>query len=109
MGTKTTKTKTATPPKRAAKSKPAAEKVVTSAPGRAQPKAVARNSKPAVRRTKKPSYSDEAIALRAYFIAERRQAAGLPGDSHQDWIEAERQLAAEASSAGKSKAAKKLS
>lgn len=106
MGTKTTKTKTATPSKRAAKSKPAAEKAATPAPSRPQPKAVARNSKPAVRRMKKPSYSNEDIALHAYFIAERRQAAGLPGDSHQDWIEAERQLAAEASTSGKSKVVK---
>ncbi len=107
MGTKTTKTKTAAAAKRAAKSKPAAEKVATPEPSRAQPKAVAPKPKPAVRRTKKPSYSEEDIALRAYFIAERREAAGLPGDSHQDWIEAERQLAAEASTARKPKTAQK--
>ena len=35
------------------------------------------------------------IALRAYFIAEKRRALSLAGDEHQDWIEAERQLAAE--------------
>jgi hypothetical protein len=34
----------------------------------------------------------EEIALRAYFIAEHRQKAGLPGDAKGDWIEAERQL-----------------
>ena len=37
------------------------------------------------------------IALRAYFIAEKRQKLGLPGDSTSDWVEAERQLKAEAS------------
>lgn len=37
----------------------------------------------------------EEISLRAYFIAERRQAMGWPGDSTQDWVEAERQLKAE--------------
>ena len=36
------------------------------------------------------------IALRAYFIAEKRQKLGLPGDSTSDWVEAERQLQAKA-------------
>ena len=39
------------------------------------------------------------IALRAYFIAEKRQKLGLPGDSTNDWVEAERQLKAEATAA----------
>ena len=34
------------------------------------------------------------IALRAYFIAEKRRKLGLPGDSTSDWVEAERQLKA---------------
>ena len=38
----------------------------------------------------------DAIALRAYFIAEGRQATGGHGDEHGDWVEAERQLRAEA-------------
>lgn len=37
----------------------------------------------------------ELIALRAYFIAEKREQAGIPGDSLSDWLEAERQLVAE--------------
>jgi len=36
--------------------------------------------------------SHDDIALRAYFIAEKRQQLGLPGDPSQDWVEAERQL-----------------
>ena len=40
-----------------------------------------------------PSYDD--ISLRAYFISEKRMQLGLPGDSAQDWVEAERQLVAE--------------
>jgi len=40
--------------------------------------------------------SNDDISLRAYFIAERRQAMGWPGDSTSDWVEAERQLKAEA-------------
>lgn len=38
----------------------------------------------------------EEIATRAYFIAERRQNMGWPGDSTSDWAEAEAQLLAEA-------------
>jgi hypothetical protein len=107
MGKKTTTAKAATPAKSAAKTKPAAEKVAVPEPTPAKPKAAAIKKKPAVTRAKKPSYSQEDIALRAYFIAERREAAGLAGDSHQDWIEAERQLASEASTAVKPKAKKK--
>lgn len=40
--------------------------------------------------------TNDDIALRAYFIAERRQAMGWPGDSSSDWVEAESQLRAEA-------------
>jgi Protein of unknown function (DUF2934) len=35
------------------------------------------------------------IAMRAYFIAERRHQMGWHGDSHSDWVEAEAQLKAE--------------
>lgn len=38
----------------------------------------------------------EDIQLRAYFISERRQTMGWPGNSSTDWIEAESQLVAEA-------------
>jgi hypothetical protein len=70
--------------KPAVKSKPAATK--------AKPKA-----KPAAKTTKPkaPAYTQEDVALRAYFIAEKRRTGGIPGDEHQDWVEAERQLAAE--------------
>ena len=40
--------------------------------------------------------SDDDIALRAYYIAERRRRLDLPGDEIGDWVEAERQLRAEA-------------
>lgn len=45
---------------------------------------------------KSPVISSDDIALRAYFIAERREKMGWPGDSTGDWVEAERQLLAEA-------------
>lgn len=41
------------------------------------------------------------IALRAYFIAEKRQKLGIPGDSTSDWVQAERQLKAEAADKAK--------
>lgn len=43
----------------------------------------------------KPAFTTDDIALRAYFISEKRQKLGLPGDAHQDWLEAERQLLTE--------------
>jgi len=39
---------------------------------------------------------DEQIRLRAYFISERRRRFALPGDAESDWLEAIRQLLAEA-------------
>ncbi|HEY8903536.1 MAG TPA: hypothetical protein VIM48_07505 [Chthoniobacterales bacterium] len=42
------------------------------------------------------SISSDDIALRAYYIAERRRAMGWPGDSTSDWVEAELQLRTEA-------------
>jgi hypothetical protein len=35
------------------------------------------------------------IALRAYFIAQKRLHDGTPGDERDDWAEAERQLRSE--------------
>lgn len=43
-----------------------------------------------------PVISTEDIQLRAYYISERRQTMGWPGNSSTDWIEAEAQLVAEA-------------
>jgi hypothetical protein len=65
--------------------KPAPAKVKAAKPEKAKPAA-----KPA------PVITNDDISLRAYFIAERRQAMGWPGDSSSDWVEAERQLKAEA-------------
>ena len=53
------------------------------------------SKKPAAPTKKAAAYTQDDVALRAYFIAEKRQRLGLHGDSHSDWIEAERQLAAE--------------
>jgi len=84
------------------KKKPvAAEKVKAAAPATksaAQPKPAAKPAGKAI--------STDDIALRAYFIAEKRRTHGLPGNEHHDWVEAERQLVAES---GKAKRAKKSS
>jgi len=60
--------------------------------------------KPAAKKAPALIITTEDIALRAYFIAETRQRDGIHGDSHGDWIEAERQLHKEHK---KKKAAKK--
>ena len=36
--------------------------------------------------------SNEQVALRAYFIAERRRTLGIDGDETSDWVAAEREL-----------------
>ncbi len=50
----------------------------------------------AVERGVEVKISREDIALRAYFIAERRHTFGWPGDEASDWVEAERQIRAKA-------------
>jgi hypothetical protein len=39
--------------------------------------------------------SSEQVALRAYFIGERRRTLGIEGDETSDWVAAERELLAE--------------
>jgi hypothetical protein len=79
---------------------PAAAMDGEGAPAKAKAK-----KKPAKKAAKKKTvtFTSEDVALRAYFIAEHRHRHGLHGDSHSDWIEAERQLKKE----HKKKAAKK--
>ena len=38
------------------------------------------------------SVTSEEIALKAYYLGERRRHLGLPGNAESDWLEAERQL-----------------
>lgn len=83
-----TVSKTAMKPKKARApktSKAAVQKVVTSGL-RAEP----------VTKLAAASITEADIALRAYYIGEKRQKLGIPGDSTSDWVEAERQLKAEA-------------
>jgi hypothetical protein len=44
------------------------------------------------RKTAAPQPSNERIALRAYFIGERRRNLGISGDATSDWVQAEREL-----------------
>ena len=88
------KTVKKTAAKKASKTSSGAENVSKPATRKAAPR------KPAVAKAEPaaaPSdFSSEAIALRAYYLGEKRQQLGLPGDSAHDWIEAERQLREEA-------------
>ena len=79
----------------AAKTKPAAKAVKVPAT-----KAKRTTKAPAPR---KPRDTRADVALRAYFIAEKRRAQGLHGDEHQDWLEAERQILVEGARPKKAK------
>ena len=109
MGKKTTTAKTPAPVKRPAKpsaaTPPAAEKKPAA---RAKPAKAAAAPKPAAKSipSKAPGFTNDDVALRAYFIAEKRRRLGLPGDEHHDWLEAERQLLAECGSPKKARRAK---
>jgi hypothetical protein len=39
--------------------------------------------------------SREQVALRAYFIGERRRSLGIAGDETSDWVQAEQELSEE--------------
>ena len=56
-------------------------------------------AKKAPGRPSESKVTDEAVRIRAYFISEWRTQNGIPGDSAHDWLEARRQLQAEAGQA----------
>jgi hypothetical protein len=90
---KTTKSKTAAPAATAVReaAAPAVKTpVAKKTPARKAAAKAADPIKPAAM-----AISTEDIALRAYFISEKRHREGIHGDSHGDWLEAERQLLAE--------------
>ena len=106
---KTTKSKSAAtskPVKTAKSAKPATKPAAAKAPAKkaaAASKSASKPAKPApvpaapakAAKPAQPTVSRDEIALRAYYIGERRQMMGWPGDSSSDWIEAEAQLVAE--------------
>jgi hypothetical protein len=88
---KTKEVKAKKPAAPAAKKSP---KTATKSPAKAKaaPVKVAKPAAPAPA----PVITQDQIATRAYYIGERRQTMGWPGDPSTDWIEAEAQLIAEA-------------
>src|SRR3954462_5982226 len=78
--------------------------VTDKAPRRTPAKAKKAPAKRAAKRTAKARSTggfqptDEQIRIRAYFIAERRPRLAVPGNADSDWLEAKRQLQAEAGS-----------
>src|SRR5256714_14984588 len=68
--------------------KPAAKKARS-------PRKKASTPKTPVAKKGKSPVSDEAIRVRAYFIAQQRERVGIPGDANSDWVEAWRQLLVE--------------
>jgi hypothetical protein len=104
MGKKTPNTKTTAPAKLAVKPSPKVQPAKAKAvAGGAKPVKAAPALKPTATPalSNAPAFTTDDIALRAYFIAEKRRQHGLPGDEHHDWLEAERQLLAESKSAKK--------
>lgn len=71
-----------------------APKTTTKTPGKAKA-STAKAANP-VANDPAPVITQDQIATRAYYIGERRQRMGWPGDPSSDWIEAEAQLIAEA-------------
>jgi hypothetical protein len=86
-------------PKRVRAAKPAADKVVAEKPAADKPVVAKKAAAPKVPRKKAvamaKTFTAEDIALRAYFIAEKRQQIGQHGTPESDWLEAERQLRTE--------------
>lgn len=94
--TKAAKPKNEKSPKTPAKEKPKATLRKKRTPGKASAKLAPGFSLELKAPCFEPVISHDDIALRAYFIGERRQKMGWPGDSGTDWADAEKQLRAEA-------------
>lgn len=93
---KTAKKTTEAAPKEAA-SAPAAKKTAKKAAKKAAATKTAKSpapkaEKPATAPKTPAKPGTDAIARAAYLNYRRRVEQGLPGDSHGDWLEAERQL-----------------
>ena len=90
---KTAKKTTESVPKEAAKDRtPVAKKVAKKAAKKAVDGKAASPAGPKAAKAAKPS--PDAIARAAYLNYRRRVEQGLPGDSHGDWLEAEREFSA---------------
>lgn len=85
-------------PKSKSTAKPTTKKVAAKKPAAPRAKATAPAAvlRPALS-AKKPTVTvspvtSDAIALKAYYLGERRRHLGIPGDPQADWLEAERLL-----------------
>jgi hypothetical protein len=60
-------------------------------------KSMKKTAKKKVKKQKSEIIGDsrEQVALRAYFIAERRRSLGIAGDETSDWMQAEQELSQE--------------
>jgi hypothetical protein len=74
------------------KSKPAAAAKPRKTAAPKKPQSASRKKTTKRKADPKPAPSREAVAHAAYLNYRRRVEKGLPGDSHGDWLEAERQL-----------------
>lgn len=86
---------------------PVAEKKPAKAAKAPAKKSAVKKAPASVKKGAKAAFTNDDIALRAYFIAEKRHKAGLHGNPHHDWVEAEKQLLAESKKKPAAKAAKK--
>jgi hypothetical protein len=74
---------------------PPAPKAKLTPTRKAAPKAAAKVAEKSMA-SLRTAVCSEMVALRAYFIGQRRQELGQPGDSTTDWLEAEKQLRGDA-------------
>ena len=93
------KTAEALVPEVIAKPAPKAKRVRKLTPLKAEKPATAKRTTTAAKASRKSksaasktAYTNEEIALRAYFISQKRQQLGQYGSPESDWLEAERQL-----------------
>lgn len=93
---KASKTKSGKSAKSTAKEKPKATARKKRTPGKVSSKLTPSFTLEAKAPAVEPVISHDDIALRAYFIGERRQKMGWAGDSGTDWADAVSQLRAEA-------------
>jgi len=79
--------------------KPLTQKPTNTASKRGKKVSVRTKTAPSSQKEKKPvaskGFSHDSIALRAYFISERRRELGKAGNEIDDWLEAEKQFLSE--------------
>ena len=72
--------------------KPSRSTQSQAAPTKKTSKMTATPAAPKPKKNKVIRISSEEVALRAYFIGERRRSLGTAGDETSDWVQAEHEL-----------------